>query len=177
MALVRPFGDKRPRLAPTAFLADNATVIGDVDIGAQASVWYGAVLRGDVGWIRIGARSNVQDLSCIHMTTDASNTFIGEDVTIGHGVMIHGATVLDGALIGLGSILMDNCEIGEEALIAAGTLIPPRMVVPPRVLVRGRPGRVVRALTEEEQLEGRRGAVRYLALAELHLHLQRARCD
>lgn len=168
MALIRPFRDKHPRIASSAFVAENATIIGDVEIGPQASVWYGAVLRGDVGSIRVGARSNIQDLSCIHMTTGQSHTWIGDDVTVGHGVMIHGATILDGALIGLGAILMDNAEIGEEALLAAGTLIPPRMVVPPRVLVRGQPGKVARPLTLEEQLSGRRGAVRYVELSQLH---------
>jgi carbonic anhydrase/acetyltransferase-like protein (isoleucine patch superfamily) len=168
MTLVRPFGEAAPRIAEDAFLAPGVVVVGDVVIGALASVWYGCVLRGDVGYIRIGARSNVQDLSCIHMTTELSKTVIGEDVTIGHGVIVHGATVGDGALIGMGAILMDNAVIGEEALVAAGALVPAGMQIPPRTLARGQPARIVRELAESEWGEGRRGAARYLELAAAH---------
>lgn len=168
MTWIRPFRGLSPRIAPDAFIADGAIVIGDVEIGAAASVWYGCVLRGDVGFIRVGARSNIQDLSCIHMTTDLSNTVIGEDVTVGHGVIVHGARIGDGALIGMGAILMDNAEIGAESLVAAGALVPAGMQVPPRTLVRGQPGRVIRDLTESEWGQGRRGATRYLELSAAH---------
>jgi carbonic anhydrase/acetyltransferase-like protein (isoleucine patch superfamily) len=173
VAIIRGLGDKHPRILPGAFIAETATLIGDVEIGPQASVWYGCVLRADVGFIRIGARTNLQDQCSVHMTTETSNTWIGDDVTIGHAVVIHGASVLDGALIGMGAILMDNAEVGEEAVVAAGCLVPPRMIVPPRVLVRGRPAVVVRPLTEDEQLQGRRGAVRYLELSRQHQELKR----
>ena len=173
MAIIRGLLDKYPRIADTAFIAENATVIGDVEIGPQASIWYGCVLRADVGFIRIGARTNLQDQCTVHMTTETSNTWIGDDVTIGHAVLIHGANILDGALIGMGAILMDNSEIGEEAVVAAGSLVPPRMTVPPRVLVRGQPATVMRKLTEDEQLQGRRGAVRYLELSRLHRELKK----
>jgi gamma-carbonic anhydrase len=168
MALVRPFAGRHPEIAPDAFIADSASVIGDVVIGAQASLWYGAVVRGDCGFIRIGARSNVQDLACIHMTTNVSNTEIGEEVTVGHGAIIHGARIGSGALIGMGAILLDNVVIGEEALVAAGTVVPPGMVVPPRVLVRGSPGKIVRELTEAERRLGRDGAATYVELARGH---------
>jgi gamma-carbonic anhydrase len=167
-AIVRGFADFHPRLAPSVFLAETAVVVGDVTIGEQSSVWFGAVLRGDVGSITIGRRSNVQDLCMLHMSRDLSNTVIGDEVTIGHGVIIHGARIGDGALIGMGAILMDNAVIGAEALVAAGTLVPAGMLVPPRTLVRGSPGKVVRELREEEWTQGRMLAARYVGVAEQH---------
>jgi carbonic anhydrase/acetyltransferase-like protein (isoleucine patch superfamily) len=166
--IVRAYQGVSPRIAPSAFIADGAAVIGDVELGEDASIWYGAVLRGDVGKIVIGARTNIQDLSCIHMTGGVSHTIIGADVTVGHGVIIHGAIVHDGALIGMGSVVLDNAEIGEEALIAAGSVVPPRMVVPPRTLVRGQPAKVVRELDAQERTQGRHGAAVYLELARAH---------
>ena len=102
MPILRAFGGHAPRVSAPAFVAENATLIGEVTIGDEASVWYGAVLRADVGFIRIGARSNVQDLACIHMTTDLSNTEIGEEVTVGHGAILHGTKIGDGVLVGMG---------------------------------------------------------------------------
>jgi carbonic anhydrase/acetyltransferase-like protein (isoleucine patch superfamily) len=169
--IVRPYRGKVPKIAATAFVADGVVIIGDVEIGEHANIWYNAVLRADVGMIRIGARSNVQDGSCLHMTSDLSHALIGEEVTIGHNAIVHGATVHDGALIGMGAILLDNAVIGSEALVAAGSLVPPRMQVPPRSMVRGQPGRVVRELTEAERLEGRRGALHYVELAAEHAKL------
>ena len=168
MPVILPAFGKTPKIAESAFIAESATIIGDVEIGPDASVWYGAVLRGDCGYIRVGARSNIQDLCCIHMTTDTSNSIIGEDVTVGHGVIIHGAVIGDRALIGMGSILLDNAEIGEEALIAAGTVVPPRMVVPARSLVRGQPGKVIREVNDKERRLGIDGAVSYLEMAREH---------
>jgi gamma-carbonic anhydrase len=168
MPIIRAFAGKHPEIAGDAFVAENASVIGDVVIGSQASIWYGAVVRGDCGSIRIGARTNVQDLCCIHMTTGISNSEIGQEVTIGHGVIVHGAKIGDGALIGMGAVLLDNAEIGEQALIAAGSVVPPRMIVPPRVLVRGSPGKVVRELSPEELRLGRDGARTYVELARAH---------
>ena len=171
--IVRAFKGKVPKIAPSAFIAEGVVIIGDVEVGEHANIWYGSVLRADVGFIRIGARSNVQDGSCLHMTSELSNAVIGVEVTVGHGVIVHGATVQDGALVGMGSVLLDNSVIGEESLIAAGTVVPPRMIVPPRSLVRGQPGRVIRELNEHERLEGRRGAAHYLDLAAEHAGL----CD
>jgi carbonic anhydrase/acetyltransferase-like protein (isoleucine patch superfamily) len=167
-AIIRPFRDLNPRIAEGTYVADGAVIVGDVELARGASVWYGAVLRGDVGHIRVGARSNIQDLSCIHMTGGVNHTEIGEEVTVGHCVIIHGAKIGHGALIGMGSVILDNAEIGDEALIAAGTIVPPRMIVPPRTLVRGQPGRVIRDLSVDERREGRRGAAVYLELAETH---------
>ncbi|MEB2312967.1 MAG: gamma carbonic anhydrase family protein [Sorangiineae bacterium] len=165
---LRSFDGISPRLGDGVFIADGAFVIGDVELADGVSVWYGAVLRGDVGSIRIGARSNVQDLACIHMTTGVSNTIIGEDVTVGHGAIIHGGLIGDRALIGMGAVILDNAEIGEACLIAAGTVVPPRVKIPPRSLVRGQPGRVIRAVTDEEARLGVEGARHYLELARQH---------
>jgi carbonic anhydrase/acetyltransferase-like protein (isoleucine patch superfamily) len=165
---VRPFRGIHPKIAPGVFIADTARVIGDVEIAAGASVWFGSVLRGDVGAIRIGARSNIQDLSMLHLSLGISNTVIGEDVTIGHGVIVHGAIIGDGALIGMGAILLDNCEIGAEALIAAGTVLTAGSKIPPRTLVVGQPGKVVRELTESEWQQGRLLAARYVEVAQAH---------
>lgn len=168
MPIVKALGDRAPRIAAGVFLAETAVVVGDVEIGEGASIWYGAVLRADVGWIRIGARTNVQDLACIHMTGGLSHSEIGSEVTIGHGAIVHGARIADGALIGMGSVVLDNAEIGEEAMVAAGTVVPPNLKVPPRVLVRGVPGKIIRELDEEERIQGRRGAAVYMDLARQH---------
>ncbi len=166
--IIRAFQGKAPRIAPSAFIADGCVIIGDVEIGEEASVWYNCVLRADVGQIRIGARSNVQDGSCLHMTTELSHAIIGADCTVGHNAIVHGATVEDGCLIGMGSILLDNAVIGRQSLVAAGSVVPPRAVIPPGSMVRGTPGKVVRELTEQERGEGFRGAQHYVELAREH---------
>jgi gamma-carbonic anhydrase len=168
VSIVRAYGGKSPRIAPSAFIADNAVIIGDVEIGEHASIWYGCVLRADVGMIRVGARSNVQDGSCLHMTTNLSHALIGDEVTVGHNCVVHGAIVEDGALIGMGSILLDNARIGRESLVGAGSVVAPRVVIPPYSLVLGQPGKVVRELDAEQRLEGRRGAAHYVDLAAEH---------
>jgi gamma-carbonic anhydrase len=168
MALIKPYQGKWPQIAEDAWVADNATIIGDVVIGPGANVWYGAVLRGDVGWIRIGAGTNVQDLACIHTTGGVSNTDVGEYVTIGHGAILHGAKIGDGCLIGMGSVVLDNAEIGAEALVAAGSVVSPRTVIPARSMARGQPAKVVRELAEHEWQQGRLSSVYYQELANGH---------
>lgn len=165
MALIRPHGDTRPKVDDSAFVADNATVIGDVEIGAQSSVWFGAVVRGDVNRIRIGARTNVQDLSVVHVTTGTHPTSIGDDVTVGHQVTLHGCTVKDRCLIGIGSVVLDGAEIGPDAMVGAGSLVPPGMVVPPGTLALGSPAQVKRPLRPEEIARLRESAASYAELA------------
>jgi carbonic anhydrase/acetyltransferase-like protein (isoleucine patch superfamily) len=160
-----------PRIADDAFVAAGVVLIGDVTVGPRSSIWYGSVLRADVGAIHIGAGSNVQDLSMLHMSLGRTNTIIGDEVTIGHRVVIHGARIGDGALIGIGSIILDGVEVGEEALVAAGSLLTPGTIVPPRTLVRGHPARVVGELTDEQALQGRRLALRYVERARAHAAL------
>lgn len=165
MPIIRAYNGKRPKIAPDAFIAENATIIGDVEIAEGVSIWYGAVLRGDVGAIRIGRGSNVQDLACIHMTTNLSNALIGERVVIGHGAIVHGAVVGNGVLVGMGSILLDNAEISDECIIGAGAFVPARLKVPSRSLVLGSPASVKRPLRPEEVASIAKGAQDYQMLA------------
>jgi carbonic anhydrase/acetyltransferase-like protein (isoleucine patch superfamily) len=136
----------RPTLGRGVFVAPNATVIGDVHLGDESSVWFGAVLRGDVFPIRFGARTNVQDGSVVHVTGGQAATTVGDDVTIGHMVLLHGCTIGSGSLIGMGSIVLDGAEIGEECLLGAGSLVVPRTKIPPRSMILGRPAKAVRQL-------------------------------
>lgn len=168
MPIVKPYNGKHPDISAAAFIAENATIIGDVVLGPGANVWYGAVLRGDVGYIRIGASTNIQDLACIHATLGTSNTEIGAEVTVGHGAILHGAKIGDGALIGMGSVILDNAEIGAECLVAAGTIVTPRTVIPSRSLVRGQPGKAIRPLRDEEWPMGRLSAAHYVELSNAH---------
>jgi carbonic anhydrase/acetyltransferase-like protein (isoleucine patch superfamily) len=161
MALILPWGDKRPRVGRDVFLAPNATIIGDVEIGDGASIWFGAVLRGDIGPIRVGARTNVQDLACVHITGGLSSTIVGADVTIGHGAILHGCIVGDRCLIGMGSILLDNCRIGEGSVVAAGAVVTQRLEFPPRSLLRGTPARFIREVDGKEGALGVDGAEHY----------------
>ena len=165
MAIIRAYQDATPNVAEDAFLADTATLIGDVTIGPESSVWYGAVLRGDVGFIRVGARSNIQDLACLHMTREISNVEIGDDVTIGHGAIVHGAILEDQVLVGMGAVVLDNVRVGRGAVIAAGALLPPGMVVPERSMVRGQAAKVVSTLGEQQLERARAAAADYTRLA------------
>lgn len=162
MALLYAYEGKIPQVHPTAFIADNAVLIGDVEVGPEASVWFGCVLRGDVGAIRIGARSNVQDLTCVHMTDGLSQTIVGEDVTVGHSVVLHGCTVRDRALVGMGSVLLDNAELGEGSVLGAGSLLTPRVIIPAGMLALGRPAKAVRPVNDAEARLGIDGAVHYV---------------
>jgi len=148
--ILRAYEGKQPRLGERVFVAENAAVIGDVEVGDDCSIWYSATLRGDINGIRIGARTNVQDNCTIHVTHLQWPTVIGEEVTIGHGAIVHGCTVHRGALIGMGSRVLDGAVVGESALIGAGALVPEGMQVPPRMLVLGVPARVKRPLTDDE---------------------------
>jgi gamma-carbonic anhydrase len=139
-----------PTLHPTAFVDSSAQVIGDVSIGAESSVWMNVVVRGDVHYVRIGARSNIQDLTLVHVMRDAHPTVIGDDVTVGHSAVVHGATIEDRCLIGMGAILLNGCVIGTGSIVAAGALVPEGMVVPPGSMVMGIPAKVKRPLTADE---------------------------
>ena len=167
-ALILSYAGKTPKIGEGVFLAPTSVIIGDVELADGASVWFGAVLRGDIGKIRIGQRSNIQDLACIHMTEGLSDTIVGDDVTVGHNAVLHGCVIGDRCLIGMGAILLDNAVIGEGSVIAAGTLIPPRTVIPPRSLVRGNPGKVIREVNEKEAGMGVFGADHYLSGARVY---------
>lgn len=143
------FAGKSPAIGDGVFVAGNATVIGDVSLAAGSSVWFSAVLRGDLNRIEIGAGANVQDLAVIHVDRDRPAR-IGEGVTIGHGAIVHAATVGPFCLIGMGAIVLDGAVIGERSLVAAGSLVPPGAVIEPGSLVMGSPARAKRKLTPEE---------------------------
>jgi len=148
--IVRRYQDKEPRIGARVFLAENCSLIGDVELGDDCSIWYGAVLRGDIHYIRIGARTNIQDNSVLHVEQGTGPTIVAEEVTIGHAAVVHGCTIGRGALIGMGSKMLSYAVVGEQALIGAGSIVTEGMEVPPRTLVLGAPGRVKRELTKEE---------------------------
>jgi carbonic anhydrase/acetyltransferase-like protein (isoleucine patch superfamily) len=148
--MIRPFRGKHPQIHPTAFIEASAQVIGDVWIGEQSSVWFNAVVRGDVFYIRIGNRTNIQDGTVIHVTNGTHATILEDEVTVGHNVTLHGCYIERGCLVGMGSIVMDDVRIGAESIVAAGALVSPGTRVPPRSLVMGVPAKVKRPLTEEE---------------------------
>ncbi|HVF29228.1 MAG TPA: gamma carbonic anhydrase family protein [Pyrinomonadaceae bacterium] len=149
-AMFRPFRGKHPQIHPTAFIEESAQVIGDVIIGEQSSLWFNTVVRGDVFYIRIGDRTNIQDGTVVHVTNGTHATILEDEVTVGHNVTLHGCYIERGCLIGMGSIVMDGARIGSESLVAAGALVAPGTQVPPRSLVIGVPAKIKRELTAEE---------------------------
>lgn len=166
MATIGPYRGKSPRLHESAFVAEGAVVVGDVEIGERSSIWFGAVVRGDVHRIRIGARTNLQDRAVVHVTSGTHPTEVGDDVTVGHGAILHGCTVRDRCLVGIGAIVMDGAVVGPGSMVAAGSLVPPGMVVPPGMLAVGAPARVKRELTPEEIARMGTQAESYAARAE-----------
>ncbi len=162
--LILPHKGIVPRLDDSVFVAPSASIIGDVSVGAETSVWYGAVVRGDVMPIRIGARTSIQDNAVIHATGGWAETLVGDEVTVGHGVILHGCRIGSRVLVGMGSIVLDDAEIGEGSLLGAGSLVTARTKIPPGVLAHGRPARVARELRPDELenvLEASRQYVRY----------------
>lgn len=160
-----PFRGAWPDLAPDVFLAPGARIIGDVSLGAGASVWYNAVIRGDVHHVRIGSMSNVQDNCTLHVTHDTHPLVIGSGVTIGHNAVLHGCTVGDNVLVGMHATILDGVVIGEGAMIGAGALLSPGMVVPPGMLALGVPARIVRELKPQEREHLLGSARRYVGYA------------
>lgn len=166
--MLLPYKAHKPECSEAAFIAPSADVIGDVVVGQDASVWYGAVLRGDVQPIRVGARTNVQEGAVLHGTTGVQPCVVGEDVTIGHRAIVHGCTLERGCLVGMGAIVLDTAVVGEEAIIGAGAIVTSGTVIPPRTLALGAPARVVRELREADLLMLRGSAAHYVELAAEH---------
>ena len=162
-----------PRIDPSAWVAPGAVVVGDVELGPDASVWYGAVLRGDINRIRVGARSNLQDHSVFHVSADRPCS-IGDEVTVGHRAVVHGCEVGDAALIGIGAVVLDGARIETGAWVAAGALVPEGAVVPAGTLVVGTPARVRRELAPEERAAQRERTLRYVENARHHAKAERA---
>lgn len=166
--MIRSFQGIHPQIDPTVFIAETAVIVGDVTIGAESSVWYNAVARGDVNFIRIGCRSNIQDLSMLHVThkdhadDPGAPLIIGDDVTIGHSVTLHGCTIGNGVLIGMQAIVMDNVVVGEGALVGARALVTEGTVIPPGTLWVGAPARYKRDLNNEEITRLRKSSQNYV---------------
>ena len=160
--MLRPFRSIHPTVHPSAFVDVSAQVIGDVHIGPESSVWMNVVVRGDVNHIRVGARSNLQDLTLVHVMRNTHPAIIGDDVTIGHSAVVHGCTIEDRCLIGMGAILLNGAHIGTGSIVAAGSLVVENMQVPPRSLVMGSPAKVKRSLTDAEVDEIQMYADRYV---------------
>ena len=150
MQMIKPFNSIEPKIHESVFIAEDAVIIGDVVIGEDASIWYGCVVRGDVSYIRIGARTNIQDMTMIHVSSNFGPTIVEEEVTVGHRVTLHGCHVERGCLIGMSATVMDEARIGEQSIIGAGSLVSPGTIIPPRVLAIGSPARVKRDLTDAE---------------------------
>jgi carbonic anhydrase/acetyltransferase-like protein (isoleucine patch superfamily) len=148
--MIKSFSGTAPKIHETVFVADTATIIGEVEIGEDASVWFGSVIRGDVNHICIGARTNIQDMTMIHVSSKTHPTILEEEITVGHRVTLHGCHVERQCLIGIGSILLDGVRIGSQSLVAAGSLLTPGTQIPPRSLVMGAPAQVNRELTDDE---------------------------
>lgn len=166
--MIQAFEGIDPELSVGAYIAENATVIGRVRLGEGANVWYGCIIRGDVGEITIGARTNIQDLSVIHVTSGQFDTVIGDDVTVGHRVILHGCTVHDRVLIGMGAIVLDGAVIESDCLIGAGAVVTPGTVIPRGSMALGAPAKVVRPLKQTEVEFLVKSAAHYVELARRH---------
>lgn len=166
--MIRPHRGKRPEIAASAYIDPAAVVIGDVMIGEDSSVWPCTVIRGDVHYIRIGARTNIQDGSVLHVMRDEYPLVLGDNVTIGHSVILHGCKIESRCLIGMGSVILNGVTIGEGSIVAAGTLILERTVIPPASLVVGHPGKIKRMLTPIDQASIDEYAKRYVEYKNIY---------
>jgi carbonic anhydrase/acetyltransferase-like protein (isoleucine patch superfamily) len=164
----RTFRGLSPRVHPSCFIEESATLVGDVELGEDSSVWFNSVVRGDVNPIRIGRRTNIQDLSMVHVLSKKFGTAIGDDVTVGHHVVLHGCTIGNRVLVGMGAIVMDGVEVGDDCIIGAGALLSPGTKVPPGSLVVGSPAKVRRPITDEERAWLLQSASNYVGYAREH---------
>ena len=171
-AHIGAFEGRGPSLAPGVWVAPGATVVGDVVLGRDVSVWYAAVLRGDVERVVVGERSNIQDGAVLHVTRGRFPCEVGAEVTVGHRAVVHGCRVGDGALIGIGAIVLDGARVGDEALVGAGAVVAPGAEIPDRALVVGTPARVVRELTADEIALQRERTLQYIETARSHAESQ-----
>ena len=169
--MIYPFKDKIPNIDPSVFVADYATITGDVTIGAETTIWFNTVIRGDVSPTIIGSRVSIQDLCCLHQSPKFP-LIIEDEVTIGHQVTLHSCTIRKNALVGMGSIILDGVEIGEGAFIGAGSLVPPGKVIPPNSLAMGRPAKVVRELNDEDKKDMERIVREYVEKGQYYKSLQ-----
>lgn len=166
--MLRPFRGVQPQLDPSVYVAPSASIIGDVHIGPRSSVWFGAVIRGDVFHIRIGSETSIQDNTVVHVTHDRFATHVGNRVTVGHSVTLHGCTIGDLCIIGMGATILDQVEVGERCIVGAGSLLTPGTKVPPGHLVVGAPARIKRALSEAEIEWLAASAAHYVELGRIY---------
>jgi gamma-carbonic anhydrase len=166
--LIRPYRGRLPKFPPSAYIDPDAILIGDITIGEHSSVWPGVVIRGDVNYLRIGSRTNIQDGSVCHVMRDTHPLILGDNVTVGHGAVLHGCTIESRCLIGMGSIILNGAKIGSGSIVAAGTLVPEGTEVPPGSLFMGHPGKFRRALTADDQRSIDDYAQRYVEYKETY---------
>jgi len=166
--MIHSYGERRPSIAPTAFIAEGVQIIGGVEIGENASIWFNSVLRGDINDVRIGAFSNIQDNSTLHVA-DEWPCLVGNYVTVGHGVNLHGCTVEDEVVIGMGAVVMNGVVLGRQSVVGAGALIPPNTKIPPRSMVVGVPAKITRELPESEAAGNRYWAEKYARVSRKYL--------
>ena len=169
------FGQKSPHIHPSVFLAEGTRIVGDVTIGEDSSVWFNAVVRGDVHWVRIGQGVNIQDNAVLHVTHDTAPLQVDDHVTIGHSAVVHGCTVHAGSLIGMRAVLLDGAVVGARSLVAAGSVVRERMMIPEGVLVAGNPATVKRDLSEVEQANLLDSSRRYSAYARTYNQIYQGR--
>ncbi len=176
--MIYPYKEWTPQLGTNSWIAPSADVVGNVKMGEECSIWFGCVVRGDVHYITIGDRTNIQDLSMIHVThykkadmSDGNPTIIGSDVTIGHRVMMHGCTIEDACLIGMSATILDGAVIGKESIVGAGSLVTKNKVFPPRSLIMGSPAKVVRTLDDDEVKELYASAARYAEFKKEYINI------
>lgn len=170
---IRAFRGLSPQIDPSVYVADTATVVGDVHVGARSSIWFGAVLRGDVYHIRVGSETSIQDNTVLHVTHDRFATIVGNRVTVGHSVTLHGCTIGDLCIIGMGATVLDQVEVGERCIVGAGALLTPGTKVPPGHLVVGTPARIKRALSEAELEWLAASAAHYVELGRVYAEEER----
>jgi len=166
--LIKPYKGVHPKIHPTVFVVETAVIIGDVEIGEYSSIWFNAVVRGDVHYIRIGDRTNIQDLCMLHVTKDTHPLILGNDITVGHSVTLHGCTIKDRCLIGMGTTILDGAMVGEDCIIGAGALVTEGAVIPPGTLAIGMPAKPKRDLTEKEIARIRQSAQNYIDYARTY---------
>lgn len=166
--LIKPYKGIHPKIHPTVFVVETAVIIGDVEIGEYSSIWFNAVVRGDVHYIRIGDRTNIQDLCMLHVTKETHPLILGSDITVGHSVTLHGCTIKDRCLIGMGATILDGAVVGEDCIIGAGALVTEGAVIPPGTLAVGMPAKPKRDLTEKELARIRQSAQNYIDYARTY---------
>ncbi len=167
--MIASFKDRHPKIHQTAFIAPDVSIIGDVTIGRNASVWFGSIIRGDVNHVRIGDRTNIQDATVIHVSSKDHPTVLENDITVGHRATLHGCFIETGCLIGIGAVLLDGVRVGRNSLVGAGSLLTPGTVIPPGSLVLGSPARVRRPLTDEEIRGIENNVAAYVELSSIYL--------